>query len=130
VLFLITLLLLLFFYIKLKREDREFEDAIQRTLEPRVNRFTGQVGPFSLGSLQSLLNEPDEREPLLATSQAQNISSGSAQGFVHVHRSSNESTISDDTFLRHRSEYMIMKTFKPTSEQNRTQRSQIDETKV
>jgi hypothetical protein len=55
ILLLLALISVLFFYLKLKREDREFEAQIQRSLHPPVNRFTGQVGHFSLGSLESLL---------------------------------------------------------------------------
>ena len=55
-------------YYKLKKEDRDFEAQIQNSLRrPIVNRFTGQVGPFSLGSLEDLLNEHNERAPLIGT---------------------------------------------------------------
>jgi hypothetical protein len=55
VLLLVALLSVLFSYWKLKREDREFEAEIERRLGGPVNRFTGQVGHFSIGSLESLL---------------------------------------------------------------------------
>jgi len=94
----------------LRREDREFQDEIQRSLQPSapptVNRLTGQVGMFSLGSMESLLNSDDnERRPLIA---AQSFQS------TRVHTSySNPSPMSDEVFLRQRSEHVVMKTFKP-----------------
>jgi hypothetical protein len=115
VLLLIALITLLFQYLKVKREDREFEAEIQRRLNPivRVDRMRGQVGAFSLGSLEDLLQTENEHEPLLQSQRRnrQNISGASYQFQVR----SNESSVSDDTFLRHRSEYMFMKTFKPSA---------------
>jgi hypothetical protein len=107
---LIAFVALLIKYLKTRREDREFEDQIQRSLT--VNRNTGQVGPFSLGSLDDLLNideQRDERRPLLQSMQQ--------RPSAPPENRSNASSVSDDTFLRHRPEYMLMKTFKPESRQ-------------
>jgi len=109
-LLLVALVILVIKYLKLRREDREFEEGIRNALTPTVDRFAGRVGPFSLGSFENLLANDDENQPLLqgATFRA---------GFQTT--SSNQSSVSDDTFLRHRSEYMFMKTFKPEAEKSK-----------
>jgi hypothetical protein len=58
------------------------------------------------------LTPDDERDPLLRT-QPQNIAGGFRNTF-----GSNSSTVSDDTFLRHRTEHLSMKTFKPQTASN------------
>jgi hypothetical protein len=119
VLLIIGLIVLLFKYLKLKREDMEFEENVRRSLAPsapRVDRYTGQVGPFSLGSLENLLPD-NERQPLLQNQ----IRSAGFQTSVSA-----QSSVSDETFLRHRSEYMFMKTFKPeAAEQPRMNESRV-----
>jgi hypothetical protein len=126
--FLIAFITLLIYYLKLKREDREFEAEIQRRLHPsvRVDRFTGQVGPFSLGSLDNLLQDHEnERQPLLRSA-AQTIGGGLGQENPTYH--SNESSVSDDTFLRRRTENLSMKTFKPDA--NEKLKPEIAESRV
>jgi hypothetical protein len=124
-LLIIGLLVLIFKYLKLKREDMQFEEDVRRSLQPSapptVDRLTGQVGHFSLGSLENLLG--DERQPLLGNTSHRNqlVRGAGFQSTV-----SNESSVSDETFLRHRTEYVFMKTFKPQAEE----RKRIDESSV
>jgi len=116
-LFVIVIITLLVKYFKLKREDAEFEAEIQcRLTNPilqvdRVDCFTGQVGPFSLGSLENLLGDC-EREPLIPIwGRSQNIGINARfQASDSTH-----SSVSDDTFLRHITKHMSMKTFKPSA---------------
>ena len=124
----ISLIALLIRYLKLRREDREFEDQIQRSLSTTVpvNRFTGQVGAFSLGSLEDLLGglgEQNERQPLLQSG-SQHATGGrsgpqNVRGARLQETLSTSSTVSDDTFLRHRPDYKCMKTFKPEAEKSK-----------
>jgi hypothetical protein len=60
------------------------------------------------------LTPDDERDTLLG-SQPQNIARGFQSTFGNR---SNSSSVSDDTFLRHRTEHMNMKTFKPETASN------------
>ncbi len=117
-LLLFALVTVLVKYLKLKREDREFEDEISRRLDTtHVDRFRGTVGHFSIGSLENLLAiDENERVPLLNRSQNP-IIRPSTSGAQQQHSYSNASTVSDDTFLNHRPpQYMNMQTFKPEPE--------------
>jgi hypothetical protein len=140
ILLLVAFITLLVRYLKVLREDRNFEEEIQRRLHPivRVDRFRGQVGLFSLGSsiesLENLLREDEnerrnERTPLIQTSSAQNIPGSQLQGTSNQQQGiSNESFFSDNTFIRNRNEHISMKTFKPEAEKSK--RPQIDESTV
>jgi hypothetical protein len=96
----------------MKKENREFESEIQRRLQPSVDRFAGRVGPFSLGSMEDLVNEISEelgeRQPLIGNENT--IRSRVVHTFQNA---STSESVSDEAFLRHRSEYMFMSTFKP-----------------
>jgi len=112
----IGLIVLAIYYLQLRKKYRGLQAEIQR-LRPtvNVNRFTGQVGPFSLGSIlgsmQDLLNdEPDEQQPLIPN-RFENVGREGVE-LQNVH--SNSSSVSDDTFLRHRTEF-AMTTFKPSA---------------
>jgi len=121
--FFVALLAILIKYLKLKREDREFEAEIQRRLQTTVDvdRFAGRVGNFSIESLEDLLAEENERQPLL---QSQIIRRPPQATY------SNASSISDNTFLTHKPpEYMNMKTFKPEPEKSKETKD-TNETKV
>ncbi len=114
----IALITLIVYYLKLRKENKKLQAEIQARLRSRVtvNQLTGQVGPFSLGSIlgsmQDLLNEPDEEQPLISN-RFENIG---CQGLILQEVHSNSSSVSDDTFLRHRTDYG-MRTFKPSAPQ-------------
>jgi hypothetical protein len=137
VLLIISVLALLFYLFKLKKENGQFERQIQRALHTEVNRFTGQVGNFSIESIENLLEETDrllaesdERQPLLANRNQNTDPRVQAQ--VLQRSGSNESSVSDNTFLAHRADYMLMSTFKPETNMNRNQsvRQNVAETKL
>jgi len=118
----VALLAILIKYFMLKREDREFEAEIQRRLQTSVDVDRGQVGDFSIGSLEDLLAE-DERRPLLQSQIIRRV--------PNQQTSSNASSVvSDDTFVHHRPPaYMHMKTFKPETEKQKETKDE-NETKV
>jgi hypothetical protein len=114
----IGLIILLIKYLKVRREDREFEEELQRRLNPivRVDRMRGQVGNFSIDSLENLLAEiENERQPLLQATTSHTTSHIRMTRFQTPE--SNESSVSDDTFLRNRP--MSMNTFKPEAEKSK-----------
>jgi hypothetical protein len=122
----IGVIALLIKYFKDRRSHRQFQTEVEQRLNPvvRVNRFTGQVGNFSLTSLENLLAEDEnerrnERLPLIPSTSNSRMSG--------MRRSqSNESTVSDNTFLRNRP--MSMKTFKPEAEKSKN--SEMSESSV
>jgi hypothetical protein len=135
VVLIVSFLVLLFYFLKIRKENRQFDEQIRRALQPQVNRFTGQVGMFSIDSIENLLEETDrllaesdERQPLIQN-RFQNMRRAAQVRELQTPGASNQSSVSDDTFLRHRSEYMFMSTFKP-AQPSAPPNEQMDETQV